>query len=709
MGVPIPSVTIVPVEGAANVAQPNPAGAHITIGVCSLGSANNVYSAGNQNTLVGLVGYGPGPQSAAYDLDVAAGPAYVMPVNASVAGTTGPVWLGGPNSFRISNNGGGTNQMIAYQPSSGSVATSAVTHTGSGTGVIAQSGTPTVNAQMYIKITTAGSQTTAVYSVSLDGGVSFPIVNQTLAASQTINGLTVTATGAGATYVAGDVYWFTTVLHAATGPTTTLTLTGTPLPWTPQFLSGFYNLIIKVTTGGVVGTAIFSYSLDGGQTYPFGNLTTAATVPLGSTGLTANFGAGTYVATDLYQSIAVTTSPAGCGTLTVSGAPYDNYLVQVKIVASGQTLAAGTGTFQYSVDGGNSYSGTIAIPSGGTYLIPNTNMTLTFVNGTGNSTTSPSFIAGDVYTFAALAPGYATGDLTTALTAAYALNVPLFSYFHIVGRAASASASQAVFAALSSSIDGAWNQNQFYWAIMSAAQDSDANLETQFANDVDFRISVGGGQLYLSSPIDGNSYKRDVGWVVSGRCAGLNFGVDPAEFDLGPIPGASPPAGAQTALCRNEFLTPGLNAARFSTMMTFQGAQGFYLTNALTMESNSGSYPLVAQLRVLAAACQISYLTLLKFLSKGVRVNPSNAQAPLVPGGIDPRDAATINGTLQFALASSLLTPGQISGVLATVDQTTNVLATSALTVNVAVTGLAYIKSITCNVGFINPALSLPV
>jgi len=51
---------------------------------------------------------------------------------------------------------------------------------------------------------------------------------------------------------------------------------------------GSYLMILQVTTGGALGTAIFKWSSDGGYTWTTG-VTTAATVLLGSTGMTANF------------------------------------------------------------------------------------------------------------------------------------------------------------------------------------------------------------------------------------------------------------------------------------------------------------------------------------------------------------------------------------------------------------------------------------
>jgi hypothetical protein len=60
-----------------------------------------------------------------------------------------------------------------------------------------------------------------------------------------------------------------------------VTLTGRPT-------LGSYLTVLQVTTGGTLGTAVFRWSADGGITWT-SSVATAATVLLGSTGMTANF------------------------------------------------------------------------------------------------------------------------------------------------------------------------------------------------------------------------------------------------------------------------------------------------------------------------------------------------------------------------------------------------------------------------------------
>jgi uncharacterized protein DUF3383 len=78
------------------------------------------------------------------------------------------------------------------------------------------------------------------------------------------------------------------------------------------------NLLIQITTGGVVGTAIFKWSSNGGTSYTTG-VTTAASVSLAGTGLTANFAAGTYTLNNIYSSIsALGFASAAAGVITLT-------------------------------------------------------------------------------------------------------------------------------------------------------------------------------------------------------------------------------------------------------------------------------------------------------------------------------------------------------------------------------------------------------
>lgn len=95
----------------------------------------------------------------------------------------------------------------------------------------------------------------------------------------------------------------------------------------------------------------------------------------------------------------VTKTGTGTGALTVSGAPLAGYAAQVKISSSGEPGAA---QFQYSLDGGVTWSTAATIPSSGAYGLGTTGASVTFAAGPSGAGTS--FVAGDLFTFSLTFP-----------------------------------------------------------------------------------------------------------------------------------------------------------------------------------------------------------------------------------------------------------------------------------------------------------------
>jgi len=99
--------------------------------------------------------------------------------------------------------------------------------------------------------------------------------------------------------------WWSPSLGLTAGSMSTVSSTGTSPPTvtlsgTPTVVG---TLVIAVTTGGARGTAKFRWSMDGGVSWVQNQVTTAASVALGTTGLTANFAVGTYVNDNVYTAL----------------------------------------------------------------------------------------------------------------------------------------------------------------------------------------------------------------------------------------------------------------------------------------------------------------------------------------------------------------------------------------------------------------------
>lgn len=88
---------------------------------------------------------------------------------------------------------------------------------------------------------------------------------------------------------------------ASRSPTPTLMGSGTAPPTVTMSESGFLGvpIVVQITTLGILGVAVFTYQI-GAQAAVLGVLA-AASVALGSTGVTLQFSAGTYAADNVYR------------------------------------------------------------------------------------------------------------------------------------------------------------------------------------------------------------------------------------------------------------------------------------------------------------------------------------------------------------------------------------------------------------------------
>jgi hypothetical protein len=146
----------------------------------------------------------------------------------------------------------------------------------------------------------------------------------------------------------------------------------------------------------------------------------------------------------------------GTGNLSAAGSPNDAYEVVVRITRAG---GRGTAAFIYSLDGGDTYSPEIAVPSGGTYALPGTDITLTFTNGASGT----SFEVGDTYTFTTTAPAYSLADLNAAINALFAQAQLRYQFVHVVG-----AATPTVAAAVDARMGEAAQAHRYIWAMLEA-------------------------------------------------------------------------------------------------------------------------------------------------------------------------------------------------------------------------------------------------
>ncbi len=294
--------------------------------------------------------------------------------------------------------------------------------------LITRTGTSNAQYSWVVKISFQGALGTARFQYSTNGGSTFS-AEITTSASYVVPSTGITLQFPAGNYVANDSWSWTVnpaFLYAVPGTGIGLSFPGgtyvandswswtsstkivdvpagyyvdsnpvnqSPLITTTGPALSLYSWVVRIETDGALGIATFKYSLDGGATFS-GPFTTAATYVVSETGLTLNFpaGPGTYHSGDSYRW----TSYAG-----IVDYPPTVFGSSPRITRSGASSAVlawiikidtTPTTFKYSTDGGATYSSSITIPVGGSYVVPGTGITLNFPSGTYN--------AGDSYAWA---------------------------------------------------------------------------------------------------------------------------------------------------------------------------------------------------------------------------------------------------------------------------------------------------------------------
>ncbi len=441
------------------------------------------------------------------------------------------------------------------------------------------------------------------------------------------------------------------------------------------------QVLAKVTTAGIRGTAALSFSIAGGD-YGTPVLTAANVVVPGMPLVTLGCAAGTYVLNEVYTIATtgvVTQSGAGPAVTQVSS-PVDAYDVIVLITGGG---ALGAGTFKYTIDGGVSYSGSIQIPSGGTYALPGTGVIITF--------SAATYVVDDEYAFVTTAASFSTTDVTNGLTALLADSAS-WGFVHIVGTPSSAAAAATLAGVVDSSMTAAQTNFRYVFGVTECpTTESDSTVVAAFASFASRRIMVAAGDIGHISRLTGKILRRNCAWVVTSRIAGIRPGKDPAAVSIGPVPNVR-------SLYRDERRTPALDAGRFATMRTFVDFAGYYVTNGNMMAPSGSDFSLVQYRRVMDRACQVVRAFEIPLLSEEVRID-------LKTGYIDERDAQAFEAKGNSALATALVATKDASGATVSMSRTTNLLSSGSEPVQVSIVPLAYLKELDNTIGFSNPAL----
>jgi uncharacterized protein DUF2586 len=510
----------------------------------------------------------------------------------------------------------------------------------------------------------------------------------------------------------------TTTTHTGTG-TGTITWSGSPMGPYGAFVSSGVTAgpIVKITTASGAGAGVFAYSLDGGNTYsaPITIPGTPFQVILLNTGITLTFsaaiGAGVWVLNDTYkasitaaagtvgttaQQNLVSGTAQGLGNVVASSAaagPADQYEIIVQIITQGSipaTAGQNIATFQYSLDGGNTFSNTLAIPSSNTYVVGEAGeITLTFSN-TGGTGAGTGFQPNDRYLINCTGPYYTTTDLNNVM-AQVSASALQFGMIHLTGRPTSAANAATVAAAVDAQMTSMASTNRFVRCLMEMPANISGNGDA--ASIASFtgislpslRVALGNGDINFQTP-DGYQLQRCCSWSAAAVCALVRPGQDLGWVGAGGIADA-------VDILRDESQLQNLDSLGFITTRTWKGKQGYFFTSAQIMGAIGTNFQYLVFGRVMDECLTAAYGALLPYVNQGLLANPAT-------GFIDPRQAAEVDNDVTVAMYNAAVVPGDCSGVSCSVSLTANIAATGILPVTITVVGNLYGRQITVSAGF---------
>jgi hypothetical protein len=469
-------------------------------------------------------------------------------------------------------------------------------------------------------------------------------------------------------------------------PSITQTIRDPGLGVTPEAITSF--LYIGTSSAGTVGTVYaFSNPNDVIDTLGQGPLSEDLAYHLAIAGGPVYAVRATGSIAGAAGSVTPSRVSTSTGTVAVAGAAYDAYDAKIEIRSTG---ALGVATFRYSLDNGTTYSPDTIVPSGGTYVLANSNLTLTFTPNAGPII----FEKGDAFTFTCTAPSFSTTDLAAAITSFKTQNVSV-SLIVLSGKFATGSAAATMAAAMVVHASSLFQMYQPVRFLMDAGAEDAATTKTAFASFSGERSSLcyGSDTVVSAKPFAAFGVpKSSITRVVAGRVAASLISTDPAWVSAGALPGV-------TSITHDEFRSELMDQAKFTTLRTHQGISGYFVTNCRLMSVAGSDYEFIQHGRVMDVATRTAYAALVPFLNSSVRTTTT--------GTIDPRDAANWESKVKDALRTVLLdpdnaqgTPGHVSALDCKVDQTNNVLTSKTVKVKVAIRPLGYAKTIVNELSF---------
>lgn len=402
---------------------------------------------------------------------------------------------------------------------------------------------------------------------------------------------------------------------------------------------------------------------------------------------------------------AVTEVAAGTSVMTVTGAPYDAYLVKVVTTVAGTIGTAGI-RIKISLDAGRSYGPEVALGTALTYAITGTNLVLNFAAGTR--------LLGGVSTFSCTEPLAAVASISACLVALELspYSITGWGAMLIVGARTGADAStiqgyldtmvvtktfpRAIINARDTVLPTAWagaGETDAVWAA-AVALDYSAVAAKRICAVAGFYNMPG------QYPIAAGGlprYRRPGSWALAARQVTIKPQTHAGRVSDGSLaqiivdPTNDPTDGFNY---HDELQSPSLDSARFTAFRKRKGKPGIFVVNPNLMSSFGSVFTMLPLGNVMDIGCSLLHQTGEENINSDILLNTN--------GTIDEKTAQAIESVARGVLRDQMLAKSMISDFTYAIDRTNNIRTTSIVKFAATLYARGYILEIDGTVGFGN-------
>jgi len=403
-------------------------------------------------------------------------------------------------------------------------------------------------------------------------------------------------------------------------------------------------------------------------------------------------------------------------TLDATYGAWDRLFVKVRCVVGQASTAAGGGQLQVSFDAGRNFGAPITLAPGQTTVyLGSGSLTSRLPGGTGvqiNIGTGAlvGLTAGvyDTWQFSTVAPTWNDAGVEAALTAFFASQYAVqgVGSTHIVGICAAGDISAVqtsmqtgtngyvygrVIVALRDALDptayGGSGETEATWMGALATIVSGETAQPRVSADGPYYNTP---SPYVNAAGGSPAYRRPLAWSHAVRRTQIGLQRRAGRVKDGPYSTivVNPATDSGDGfIYHDERVTPGLNAARIGSAMTWpkKGA-GFFQCQEPLLSSPGSQFTELAIGNVLDAACDIGYATGVEEVSDDLQLQSN--------GTLDTVALNTFQGSIQNALNEGMVQTPLVSAVTTTVSSTQNVAATGNIPVTISVLPRGYVNAI---------------